>query len=74
MSSPERKYIQVKHYYTEHADKRDIEEIIACCKSIFNSVVVEGFLTDQNLKVDFLTQKMVSKCMSSFVNNIFHHI
>jgi len=53
MSSTEREYPYVKHYHTDHADNQDIEEIIECCKTIFNSTVGSNFLNDQNLKLEF---------------------
>jgi len=53
MSLIEREYLHVKHYHTNHADKKDIEEIIECCKTIFNSVIGSHFLNSQNLKVEF---------------------
>jgi len=53
MPPTEKGCLHIKRYHTKHADKRDIEEIITYCKSIFNSAVGEDFLNDQNLKVEF---------------------
>ncbi len=57
MSLTEREYLHIKRYHTDHVDKRDIEEIIECCKSIFNSAVGSNFLNAQNLKVEFFHLK-----------------
>lgn len=57
MPLTESEYLQIKRYHTDHADKRDLKEIIECCMSIFNSAVGCNFLNAQNLKVEFFHLK-----------------
>lgn len=74
MSPTKGEYLHVKYYHAKHASKQDIEEIIECCKSIFNSVVHEDFLNSQNLQVEFFNAKMASLHMNGFVISISHRM
>lgn len=61
-----------KHSNINHQpSKQDIEEIIECCKSIFNSVVHEDFLNNQNLQVEFFNAKNGVSIYERFCNQYF---
>lgn len=55
MSLPGREYIQIKRYHSDHASKKDIEEIIESCRLLFNAEFDGDFLNVQNLKMRYVS-------------------